>query len=64
MNNETLKFLLEGQVESFAELSRKNAEYFESCGDAFFEGKKEAYKFASEAFESMIRNCLIGSDTE
>ena len=54
MNNETLKFLLQGQVESFAELSRKNAEYFASCDDAYFEGKRDAYKLAYEALESML----------
>lgn len=64
MNSDTLKFLLQGQVENFAELSRKNEEYFESCGDDYFQGKKEAYKIASEAFESMILNCFIGSTSE
>jgi len=58
MNKETMRYLLEGQAESFKKLSRINTKDFVETEDAYFTGKAVAYKLAAETFESIIRNYL------
>jgi len=58
MNADTMRYLLDGQAESFRSISRRNSETFVETGDDFFKGKAEAYKLAAESFESIIRNYL------
>ena len=58
MNTDTMRYLLEGNVESFKKLSLINTEDFVETEDAYFKGKAVAYKLAAEAFESIIRNYL------
>ena len=58
MNADTMRYLLEGDADSFKKLSRLNTEHFVETEDAYFKGKAQAYKLAAEAFESIIRNYL------
>ena len=58
MNADTMRYLLEGQVESFRSLSSINTELFVETEDDYFKGKAQAYTLAAESYESMIRNYL------
>ena len=58
MTKEGIRYILEGQADSFRALSRRNTEIFVEIEDDFFKGKSEAYKLAAEAFENIIRNYL------
>jgi hypothetical protein len=58
MTKEGIRYILEGQADSFRALSRRNTEIFVEVEDDFFKGKAEAYTLAAEAFENIIRNYL------
>ena len=58
MNKDTMRYLLEGQADSFRSISRRNTETFVETGDDFYKGKAEAYTLAAESFESIVRNYL------
>ena len=62
MNKDNIRYILEGQADSFRSLSRRNTEIFVEIEDDFFKGKAEAYKLAAEAFENIIRNYLPKED--
>lgn len=58
MTKEGIRYILEGQADSFRSLSRRSADMFVEIEDDFFKGKAEAYQLAAEAFENIIRNYL------
>ena len=64
MNKDNIRYILEGQVESYRSLSSINTELFVETEDGYFKGKAEAYTLAAESYESMIRNYFPKEDDD
>jgi len=58
MNKESIKYFLEGAVQTFKDLSEINARDFEDTDDSFFKGKVQAYDVATSHIESLLEVCF------
>jgi len=56
MNKDTAKFLLEGMVETFKDLSEVNGKDYIDTNDAYFSGKEHAYSIASSMMQTLVKN--------
>ena len=62
MNKESIKYLLEGAVQTFKDLSELNARDFEDTDDSFFKGKVQAYNIATSHIESLLEIYFTDSE--
>lgn len=58
MNKDSIKYMLEGAVQTFKDLSEINAKDFEDTDDSFFKGKVQAYNIATSHIESLLKVCF------
>ena len=58
MNKDSIKYMLEGAMQTFKDLSEINAKDFEDTDDSFFKGKVQAYNIATSHIESLLEVCF------